>query len=62
MIIDAEKFALAVVSSSSSELSIKEKIKLYEDAVQTVKDYNQPQIENQQQQNIDNAEAFLKIF
>lgn len=62
MIKDTEKFALAVISSSSPDLSIADKIKLYEETIQAVENHNQPQLEAQKQQHTDNAKAFMEAF
>lgn len=60
--INAREFALAVVTSSSPELSVEDKIKLYEDAYEAVNAHNKPLIEAEQKQQSENTEAFLKAM
>lgn len=57
-----KEFALAVVTSSSPDLSVEDKIKLYEDAYESVEAHNKPIIEAEAKQRADNAEAFLKAY
>ncbi|MCB8556828.1 hypothetical protein [Streptococcus vestibularis] len=49
MSIDAEKFALAVVSSSNPDLSISDKVKLYEETVEFIENHNQEKLEEAKQ-------------
>ncbi|CYX52867.1 TPA: hypothetical protein TXT63_001075 [Streptococcus suis] len=45
MIINPETFALAVVQSSDSALTVVEKLELFKEAYQTAKKHNQPIID-----------------
>ena len=60
--INPKEFALAVVTSSSPNLSIEDKIKLYEDAYEAVMNHNKPIIEAEEKQNAENLDAFLDAF
>ncbi len=46
MIIDAEKFAYAVVSSSDSKLDLQEKLNLYIEAMKLAEEFNQRDKDN----------------
>lgn len=46
MIIDAEKFAYAAVSSSDSKLDIQEKLKIYIEAKKLAEEFNQRDEDN----------------
>lgn len=60
--IEPKEFALAVVTSSSPNLSVEDKIKLYEDAYEAVMKHNKPIIEAEEKQNAKNLDAFLDAF
>lgn len=60
--INPKEFALAVVTSSSSNLSVEDKIKLYEDAYEAVMNHNEPIIEAENKQSAENLDAFLDAF
>lgn len=62
MLIEAKSFALAVVQSSSPDLSIQDKIKLYEEAYQAIELHNKPILEEQKEQRQKNTDAFLKAW
>lgn len=49
MSIDTEKFALAVIASSSCELSVEDKLKLYEETVEFIEKHNQDKLEEAKQ-------------
>lgn len=58
----SHELALAIVQSSSPDLSIEDKIKLYEDARSVIKKHNEPQIEAENKRLAENQEAYLKAF
>lgn len=49
MNVNPEKFALAVVSSSNPDLSISDKVKLYEETVEFIENHNQEKLEEAKQ-------------
>lgn len=61
-----DELALAIVSSSSSELSVDDKIKLYLEAKQAIEDYNRPLVEKQREddklKSQASRDAFSKYF
>ncbi|WP_449449529.1 hypothetical protein [Streptococcus suis] len=60
MIINPETFALAVVQSSDSALTVVEKLELFKEAYQTAKKHNQPIIDAENKQKEESARNFLK--
>ena len=59
MIIDAEKFALSVLSSSDPQLSLEQKANLYEEAFNFMVERNKPFIEKQK---IESAKARQETY
>ncbi|NYS33288.1 hypothetical protein HZZ02_05770 [Streptococcus danieliae] len=56
--IPEEKFALAIVSSSSPQLSLEEKFKLYQDAYKMADEHNQDIADKQVQDILDSVDVF----
>lgn len=67
MIIDkVDELALAIVSSSNSELSVNDKIELFIEAKQAIEEYNRPLIEQKREANKvksqSSRDALTKVF
>ncbi|HEM3698899.1 TPA: hypothetical protein U1C85_001983 [Streptococcus suis] len=62
IISNANELALAIVSSSSPELSIKDKIKLYTDSLEAIKDYNKPFIDAEKKKRAENSRALARAL
>lgn len=68
IISNVNELALAIVSSSSPELSIEDKIKLYEDsleaikAIKAIKAHNQPFIDAENKKRADNSKALAEAL
>ncbi|HEM6234252.1 TPA: hypothetical protein U2D18_002139 [Streptococcus suis] len=60
MIINPETFALAVVQSSDSALTVEAKLELFKKAYQTAENHNRPIVEAERQQKADSVRNFLK--
>ncbi|EHI70617.1 hypothetical protein ACVRY7_00860 [Streptococcus ictaluri] len=59
---NSKDLALAIVASSSPTLSIKDKIKLYEDSVEAIKQYNLPFVEAEKQEQINNGKVIAEAL
>lgn len=62
IISNVNELALAIVSSSSPELSIEDKIKLYEDSLEAIKAHNQPFIDAKNKKRADNSKALAEAL
>ncbi|EMC0662991.1 hypothetical protein [Streptococcus agalactiae] len=54
---NSKDLALAIVASSSPTLSIEDKIKLYEDSVEAIKQHNLPFVEAEKEKQINNSKV-----
>ncbi|HEN6998294.1 TPA: hypothetical protein ACUJOP_002043 [Streptococcus agalactiae] len=59
---NSKDLALAIVASSSPTLSIKDKIKLYEDSMEAIKKHNLPFIEAEKESAKMSRDALTKVF
>ncbi|MGT2829568.1 hypothetical protein [Streptococcus hillyeri] len=62
MIVDPEKFALAVVQSSDSSLTVADKLGLFEEAYQAAVTRNQPIVDAKNKKKADSVKAFLNSY
>ncbi|HEL1769671.1 hypothetical protein [Streptococcus suis] len=62
IISNVNELALAIVSSSSPELSIDDKIKLYEDSLEAIQVHNQPFIDAENKKRADNSKALAEAL
>lgn len=62
IISNVNELALAIVSSSSPELSIEDKIKLYEDSLEAIKAHNQHFIDAENKKRADNSKALAEAL
>ena len=62
IISNVNELALAIVSSSSPELSIEDKIKLYEDSLKAIKAHNQPFIDAENKKRAENSKALAEAL
>ncbi|MGT2745326.1 hypothetical protein ACVRW4_08405 [Streptococcus phocae subsp. phocae] len=59
---NSKDLALAIVASSSPTLSIEDKIKLYEDSVEAIKQHNLPFVEAEKQERINNGKIVAETL
>lgn len=59
---NVNELALAIVSSSSPELSIEDKIKLYEDSLEAIKAHNKPFIDAENKKRADISKALAEAL
>lgn len=62
MRISSKDFALAVVASSSPDLSIQDKIKLYEEAVLAVQEHNKPLVEAERKKSAESSKVLAEAL
>ncbi|WP_242258154.1 hypothetical protein [Streptococcus thoraltensis] len=60
--ISPKEFALAVVTSSSPNLSIEDKIKLFEDAYEAVEIHNKPIVEDEKEEAAKRHKAITEAY
>ncbi|HEP1509796.1 TPA: hypothetical protein ACI78C_001720 [Streptococcus pyogenes] len=59
---NSKDLALAIVASSGPTLSIEDKIKLYEDSVEAIKQHNLPFVEAEKQEQINNGKVIAEAL
>lgn len=59
---ESKDLALAIVASSSPTLSIEDKIKLYEDSLEAIKQHNLPFVEAKKQEQINNGKVIAEAY
>ncbi|HEL2571522.1 TPA: hypothetical protein TZ697_000722 [Streptococcus suis] len=62
IISNVNELALAIVSSSSPELSIEDKIKLYKDSLEAIEIHNNPFIDAENKKRADNSKALAEAL